>query len=183
MSIISIIAIVGLSLLGVGYGILNDNLNLDFSIATGYITPEFKSNDINEEGNFSVLLSGDTCSINGTAYPGTNENVSVKIINNGSLPIVCDNELIGVNEMINHNIIISIPDNRWQTSDEDANQYYRDDNIMKNSDMVEQEEVSDIQKQIYSIQEEINNIQKEMDRLNTVDKFKFRYEIPFEQGI
>lgn len=100
-----------LNLMGISYGVWNDSVDLDFSISTGHMNPEFYIDGSSSISDLNLLLSGDnsTLYIEGEVYPGFNEKINVEIINNGSIPVVLNQDIVDVNETIDVNIPIAIP--------------------------------------------------------------------------
>ena len=74
-SIMCITTILLLNFMGISYGIWGDNLNLDFSIATGYINTQFSGENIkvvgNKKGELTLNFTNErTLMIDGWCYPG-----------------------------------------------------------------------------------------------------------------
>lgn len=199
MSIVCIAAIVGLSAMGIGYGYWTDSLNIGVSVTTGNINQAFLTQ--NGNGDLSLTLSEDgrTLYISGEVYPSFNDNIIVKVIDNGSIPSVFSgeikeslvNEIADVIEqdhsgysrysLIDEDIIKTFEINISPGNDDTMMQGFYSINQIETFDI--QDEVTDIQLEINSIEEEINSIQEEIDRLNIIEERQFIYELQFEQGI
>ena len=171
MSIVCIAAIVGLSAMGIGYGYWTDSLNIGVSVTTGYMKPGF----ISDGGNSRLSKDGNTLFIDREVYRGHDGDISVEIINSGSIPIDFENSKIDINETIEYKIPISIPET--QLNIPEISLVYREE-----TPGIE-DKVTDIQLEINSIEEIINSIQEEIYRLNIIEKYNFKYELQFEQGI
>ncbi len=112
MSVIYITSIVSLSLMGLGYGMWNDDLNLNVSTTTGKLNARFNPSSSYIDGLYlSVSNEGKILEITGEVYPGFNQETSVEIINNGTIPFIFDDKEIEVGGSISYPISISIPGN------------------------------------------------------------------------
>ncbi len=91
--IILVVAMIMVNLLGVSYAYWSDNLNMDVSMSTGYIEPYFISDDIaisdDSEGEITAsIIDNDTIEITGWCYPGFQKNISLKLGNSGTIPVI-----------------------------------------------------------------------------------------------
>jgi len=106
------ISIIMLNSLGVSYAYWNDNLNMNVSVSTGSIEPYFvwdgvEISDDSEEGMYlgvsetngvkhkskssgeitANFVDYNTIEITGWCYPGFKKDISLKLGNNGSIPV------------------------------------------------------------------------------------------------
>lgn len=199
MSIICITAIVGLGAMGVGYGYWTDSLNIGIRVTTGNINQMFLAQSSNEELSLIVSPDGRTLSITGKVLPNSDDNIIVKVVDNGSIPSVFSGEIKestvgGILEMKEQDDYIH---SRYYLTNDDVIKTFEininpnnDNTMMQGLYLINeaktfdiQEEITDIQSQINRVEEEIKGIQNEINRLNITEEHEFIYELQFEQGI
>ncbi len=196
--IIYITAIISLSLMGVGYGMWTDGLNINVNLTTGNIRPnaQVKSTgygdlniDVSEDGQ-NILLSGEV-------YPSFNEDITIKILDNGTVPVILDSIKAETSEiaelsqqkkaryglfssMIKDDVIeifnlsISPPESE-------------NENVMMRSATYSlqaiTEEEDEIQSEINQLEREIEELEAEIERLNVTEHHEFKYTLNFIQGL
>lgn len=198
MSIIYMASIVSLSLMGIGYGYWNNELNLGVSITTGKINPQVRVNNY-DNGSLDFILSEDdrVVYITGQIYWNSSEDISIKIIDNGSIPVILEDiSVVSTSEIVDLNKQSRPRYGLSSFTNDDVLEIFElsitptiDDNeyiMMQRSIFSIQESLQEddkIQSKINAIQQEINEIQNEIDRLNIIEHHKFRYDLRFMQGI
>lgn len=199
MSIVCIVAIVGLSAMGIGYGYWTDSLNIGVSVTTGNTGITAVVEGYSEGLNSEVSEDGRKLYIYGNVIANYNDSLTVKVIDNGSIPSIfsgkineyVDNEIAEIKEqnysrysrysLAEDDVIKTFEINISPSDGNTMNQGFYSISQMEINGI--QDEVSDIQLRINSIEEEINGIQKEIERLNVTENHEFKYELQFEQGI
>ncbi|MEA5094001.1 MAG: hypothetical protein VB128_03500 [Sedimentibacter saalensis] len=180
---IFICIIFSMSITGVGYAAWNDDAAINLSYKTGFIDPVFimdSSESIITVKNGALSLTpsqnGNTLIVKGEVYPDFNENILVKIMDDGTIPTVF-NELsekkgnvseLNINKNINKNIE-SFTLNISPNNDEELMQLYESFSTFN-------EESSSLEQQIEILREKINYYSKER-------KYEFEYKLSFEQGL
>lgn len=171
MSSIYIATIVSLGLMGAGYGYWNDNLNLDVSITTGNINGCFNPTISYIEGLcLSVSGDGRTLYIEGEVHPGFNQDISVEVINDGTIPFIFEDRVIGVNESISYPISISVPASDLTTSTGSMESF-------GNSVMTMGYDESAI------IAQQIQEIDELIQSLDVTEYYGYTEELEIEQGL
>lgn len=172
-----------MSITGVGYAAWNDDAAINLSYKTGFIDPVFimdSSESIITVKNGALSLTpsqnGNTLIVKGEVYPDFNENILVKIMDDGTIPTVF-NELsekkgnvseLNINKNINKNTE-SYTLNISPNNDEELMQLYESFSTFN-------EESSSLEQQIEILREKINYYSKER-------KYEFEYKLSFEQGL
>ncbi len=180
---IFICIIFSMSITGVGYAAWNDDAAINLSYKTGFIDPVFimdSSESIMTVKNGALSLTpsqdGNTLIVKGEVYPDFNENILVKIMDDGTIPTVF-NELsekkgnvseLNINKNINKNTE-SFTLNISPNNDEELMQLYESFSTFN-------EESSSLEQQIEILREKINYYSKER-------KYEFEYKLSFEQGL
>ncbi|WP_312832338.1 hypothetical protein [Sedimentibacter saalensis] len=180
---IFICIIFSMSITGVGYAAWNDDAAINLSYKTGFIDPVFimdSSESIITVKNGALSLTpsqnGNTLIVKGEVYPDFNENILVKIMDDGTIPTVF-NELsekkgnvseLNINKNINKNTE-SFTLNISPNNDEELMQLYESFSTFN-------EESSSLEQQIEILREKINYYSKER-------KYEFEYKLSFEQGL
>lgn len=172
-----------MSIIGVGYAAWNDDTTINLSYKTGFIDPVFimdSSESIMTVKNGALSLTpsqdGNTLIVIGEVYPDFNENILVKIMDNGTIPTVF-NELsekkgnvseLNINKNVNKNTE-SFTLNVSPNNDEELMQLYESFSTLD-------EESLSLEQQIEILKEKINLYSKER-------KYEFEYKLSFEQGL
>lgn len=198
ISAICIASIIFLNLMGVGYGHWNDGLNVDVNVITGNIDPKAYVVDYTSL-SINTSKDGRTVEISGNIYKGTQENLRIKITNEGSIPVV----LKGINTVKNSEIV-SLNEMRYGLSTlekKDIGEFELSishegdnyENIIQNIFAIDEiseeepeeksEEEDEIQKRIDTLFEEIKLIEDEINRLRIIENHEFKYDLSFIQGI
>lgn len=181
--LIFICIIMSMSIIGVGYAAWNDDTTINLSYKTGFIDPVFM---IDSDKSFSKLINGalsltqsedgNTLIVKGEVYPDFNEDISVKIMDKGTIPTVF-NEFseengnvseLNINKHINkktESFTLSISPN----NDEELMDLYESYSNLN-------EESLSLEQQIEILKEKINLYSKER-------KYEFEYKLSFEQGL
>lgn len=176
-----------MSIIGVGYAAWNDDTTINLSYKTGFIDPVFM---INSDNSFSKLKNGalsltqsedgNTLIVKGEVYPDFNEDLLLKIMDNGTIPTVF-NELseengnvseLNINKSTNKNInkkTESFTLNISPNNDEELMDLYE-------SYSINNEESLSLEQQIEILKKKINLYSKER-------KYEFEYKLSFEQGL
>lgn len=175
--------IVSMSLMGIGYAVWNDGTKMNVTMKTGFVEPLFYlENNVEtfNDGKLSLSLSDDrrTLNIEGEVYPKFNEDLTIKIIDEGTIPSVfksLDEQDEDISEL-----------NRY--SDNKRNDLYVNDNYIESFklkinpdsdngfDSYQSQELSGLEQAIEALKEEIRLYDREED-------FKFKYVLNFEQGL
>lgn len=180
---IFICIIMSMSIIGVGYAAWNDDTTINLSYETGFIDPVFmidghKSFSKLKNGELSLTQSedGNTIIIKGEVYPNFNEDLLLKIIDNGTIPTVFNEiseENSNVSELnINKNIdkkTESFTLNISPNNDEELMDLY--------------ESYSDINEESLSLEQQIEILKEKINLYNKVRKYEFEYKLSFEQGL
>lgn len=195
ISMIFITAIISLSLIGVGYGYWNDGLNIYTTITVGNINPEAYIVDYSSL-NINTTDDGSTIKLSGDIYRGSNENLKIRILDKGTIPVVLeeittitDSEIVDLNRQgkMNYGLfslskddiveefqLIISHDGNHNISDF-VNYSFINDEVLEARD--------EIQTKISVISEEIRQLEEELSRLNQEEYHTFRYDLLFIQGI
>lgn len=197
MSAIYLAAIVSLSLVGVGYGHWSNGLNLDINLTTGNIDPQAHVADYSSL-SISSSEDGRTIEISGDMYPGTYEDLGIKILDKGSIPVILEDiSTSNSSEIVDFNHQSRMRSGLFSLSEDEVVEEFRlsiapatvdyNDNILMESYSytIEEslEEDDEIQRKINAIYEEIKQLENEIDRLNVIENHNFEYELLFIQGI
>lgn len=92
-SIVFIVTIVALSSMGVGYGAWDESLNIDISISTGRLDPQFTGYEFrieNGEGDICINQTGKNIDIQGWCTPGATGVITAYVTNRGTIPVKSD---------------------------------------------------------------------------------------------
>lgn len=193
MSILYISSILALSFMGVGYAAWNDGLNLDMAITTGnteslFAAINISNKDLDDGEWISLTLSNDkkTLYIDGEVYPTFNGNIPIKILDNGSIPVILKN--------IDYDNGADITKLKEEGKNKYSRRSFVKEDVVETFDLnINPDNVNDakngnkdnIRKQIYSLenQDEISNLQEQIDQYNTEEEYDFEYELLLEQAL
>ena len=174
-------SIIMVNLLGVSYAYWNDNINITASISTGYIQPRFIGDEYNMVGNSKAsrsreevedesigeitarFINDNTLEISGWCYPNYNENISVRVGNDGTIPITYK----GMEADDEDGIVKKI-----QYKGSNIKEYSRE-LVYGNQDMIETKDEEDIK----------IHIQTENEGKIKYGNRSFTYQLQFEQGL
>ena len=187
-SIIYITTIIALSFMGVGYAAWSSGLNLDIDLTTGYIQgriKEINNRDLNlEDGEWiSFRFSDDnqTLYIDGEVYPTFNENIPLKIANEGSIPIKIS-DIASTHDR-------DITELKEETRGKYSRRSYIDEDVVEcfqlniKPDNDRENDHSRMQRDSIEEQDEISNLQDKIDQYNTKQEYEFIYEFLLEQSL
>lgn len=120
-----------LNLIGVSYGVWNDNLDADFFVDTGYFQVDIEEISIDKEGDGDIEArisdkgDKDIVDISGWCFPGFNGNITLKVRNTGTVPMKYINPKTNQEEYLNPNeyseIVKPISDFIVSTQEDNAN--------------------------------------------------------------
>lgn len=188
--LIFITAIISLSVMGIGYAAWNDNTKINVYMETGFINPVFSIKDAQrdfEDGDFRYSISdnGKVLEITGTVYHEFNENIPIKIIDEGSIPsvyteldIVYENEISDINENLDKRIkSLNTYDNYVQSFDVNINP----DNNLQSRRFNETFSCGD--DEISNLEQAIRELENEIRQYEEVGDYSFEYILNFEQGL
>lgn len=198
LPVFCITAIISLSLIGVGYGMWNDGLNVDVNINTGNV--DLTSSVDSEFGDLIIDSSDDgkTIYFSGEVYQDFKEHIEIKVLDTGTVPLelkevkeVNTSEIAELNQQIKarYGLFSIIKDDvigEFNLNISPPTEDISEDMMMQRSvfsmqDIAEEED--EIQRKINSIYEEINELQSEIDKLNVTEDYKFEYILHFIQRI
>lgn len=128
-SILYISVIAALNLIGFGYAMWEDNLNVNFSLSTGNANANFMGEPIiSGYGEIYTYLSEDkkTLFIDGEYYPSSIIDISISVEDSGTVPVVLNNKnnfsalsldtsISTLQELSDKEFIVSIQSNRGAT--------------------------------------------------------------------
>jgi hypothetical protein len=180
--------IMSMSFIGVGYAEWNDSLSIDLSIKTGFTCKNFdvgnyKSYD-DGELYFTVSDDGDTLIIKGKVYPTFNEDLTINLVDSGSLPSIIadiqdiqdeDNDISTLKGSIN-NQRTAFYNNEIKDSFNINIKPEVNNNII-NQLNAESFEYDD---EVSSLEEEVANLNNEISAYKTIEKRNFKYTISYE---
>lgn len=199
MTVIYIATIVSLSIMGIGYGLWSDELQVNVSITTGNIGIDAQVYN-NGYGNLSIDVSDDKPSIyiSGEIYRDFEEDITINIVDDGTVPFVLENisavstseiedlsrqerARYGLSSFIRNDVVetLQLSISAVEEDSEEESMMMQDYTLDKET----YEEVDELQRKINTIQQEIDDIQREIDRLNIVEQYHFEYVLQFVQGI
>ncbi len=189
-NIIFLSIIFSMSIIGVGYASWNDDTKINLSLKTGFIKPIFYLDDeipSFSDGDLILSLSddGNTLLLTGEVYPTFNKNITIKIIDEGTIPSVykdlkqSDENISELdvnskgkqmkNMSINKDYIESFELNISPNKNENEKELNNNINVYSN-------EVPSLEQQIQILEEQINEYEKEKN-------YEFKYVINFEQSL
>lgn len=188
--VIFIATILSMSILGVGYSSWEDNNNIRLSIKTGFINPVFYVE--NEKISFGdeklVLIPSDdgrTLYVEGNVYPSFNNDVSIKIIDEGSIPSVFNNLY---EDSDNIATLTGLSNSKQKRSSlkikNDYIEFFEinispdcDNNVQSsNTKTVFNDSISELENEIETLKDKIRLYDRE-------ENYEFEYILSFEQGI
>lgn len=120
-SILYISTIAALNLIGFGYAMWEDNLNVNFSLATGNASVNFvDGSTVSGYGKIDTYLLDDkkTLFIEGEYYPSSNIDISISVEDCGTVPVVLDKvissdtDISTLQELPDKDFIVNIQSNR-----------------------------------------------------------------------
>ena len=182
--------IFSMSIIGAGYATWNEDTQINLSLKTGYLDPVlFLENDEIAFGDEKLKLElsddGRTLDIKGEVFPSFNEDISIKIIDEGSIPSVFsdlyeENDDIAVLKGLSnskHKSMLNTSSDYIESfeiniSPENDNSKMKSSNI----DFSSSDEISKLEHEIEKLEEDIRLYNKE-------ENYRFEYIISFEQGL
>jgi len=182
--------IFSMSIIGAGYATWNEDTQINLSLKTGYLDPVlFLGNDEITFGDEKLKLElsddGRTLDIKGEVFPSFNEDISIKIIDEGSIPSVFsdlyeENDDIAVLKGLSnskHKSMLNTSSDYIESfeiniSPENDNSKMKSSNI----DFSSSDEISKLEHEIEKLEEDIRLYNKE-------ENYRFEYIISFEQGL
>ncbi|MDF2884120.1 MAG: hypothetical protein K0R54_4686 [Clostridiaceae bacterium] len=188
--VIFLATILSMSILGVGYSSWEENNNIRLSVKTGFINPVFYVDD--EKISFGdeklVLIPSDdgrTLYVEGEVYPSFNNDISIKIIDEGSIPSVFNN-LYENNDNIA--TLTGLSNSKQQRSSLNIKNDYIESfeiNINPNCDnKIQSSEANTISKgSITELENEIEMLKEKIRLYDREENYDFEYVLSFEQGI
>jgi hypothetical protein len=188
--VIFLATILSMSILGVGYSSWEENNNIRLSVKTGFINPVFYVDD--EKISFGdeklVLIPSDdgrTLYVEGEVYPSFNNDISIKIIDEGSIPSVFNN-LYENNDNIA--TLTGLSNSKQQRSSLNIKNDYIESfeiNINPNCDnKIQSSEANTISKgSISELENEIEMLKEKIRLYDREENYDFEYVLSFEQGI
>lgn len=196
--IIYLSAIISLSLMGVGYGFWTDGLNVDVNITTGNANGTLQYEGAGY-GDLDIGISDDgkRLSFTGEVYPDFKENIKIKVLDTGTVPLVLekiqnvetsDIEELSLERKTRFGLFSYFKDDVIETFNLKISPPEEEtmDIIMERSTFSMQgvnEDEDKIQSKINKLEREIEDLEAEIDRLNVTEKYNFRYILNFIQGI
>ena len=191
MSIIYLSMISSLSLMGVGYAAWNSGLTIETELKIGNTDPLFHVEDDrinNDDGELKCILTDDkkNLTIEGKIYPSFNEDIEIRIVDEGSIPSVFNDMEKGDSEISELNNGVRSKYSRMANTRNDYLETF-DLNINSNNHLKEQEDSSirfsrsnddssGLEGQIERLKDEIRLYDQEED-------YEFKYKLLFEQGL
>ncbi|MGB4440365.1 MAG: hypothetical protein WBJ13_14330 [Sedimentibacter sp.] len=182
--IIFISIILSMSIIGVGYAAWNDDTKIDLLLTTGFINPVFLlENEKIEYGDENLILSlsddRHTLYIAGEVYPSYNEELTIKIVDEGSIPSVLndlhenDDDISALNVFSDLNI------------SNDCIESFKL-NISPNSEypgIIQDDAYSGLNDEISKFEREIEILREEIKLYDREENYDFEYILLFEQGL
>lgn len=181
--IIFISIIVSMSIMGIGYAAWNDSTKISLTMKTGFIEPLFylDNNQVTyNDGKLIFSLSDDrrTLNIEGKVYPNFNEDLTIKIIDEGTIPSVfkgLDEQDENISEL-----------NRY--SENARNNLYVNDNQIESFKLkinLDRDNDYDVysSKEKLELEQAIEAKKNEINLYDREENFEFKYVLNFEQGL
>jgi len=182
--------IFSMSIIGAGYATWNEDTKINLSLTTGYLDPVlFLENDEIAFGDERLKLElsddGRTLDIRGEVFPSFNEDIFIKIIDEGSIPSVL-NGLYEENDDIA--VLKGLSNSKQRSSLNISSDYIESFEInispesdndkieLSNIDSSSSDEISKLEHAIEQLKEDIRLYNKE-------ENYRFEYIISFKQGI
>jgi len=179
-----------MSIIGAGYATWNEDTKINLSLTTGYLDPVlFLENDEIAFGDERLKLElsddGRTLDIRGEVFPSFNEDIFIKIIDEGSIPSVL-NGLYEENDDIA--VLKGLSNSKQRSSLNISSDYIESFEInispesdndkieLSNIDSSSSDEISKLEHAIEQLKEDIRLYNKE-------ENYRFEYIISFKQGI
>ncbi len=189
--IIFISIVLSMSIMGVGYATWNDETQINLSLKTGFIRPQFvidRTKEAFDDGKlfFSVSNDGRKLSIEGEVYPSFNEDISIQISDEGTIPSMF-NDLYKDDENISELDINS--------KEKQKNSFYINNDNMESFKLNinpnnNNEEAGQLNKYYSSSNDNISKLNQEIERLkeeirlyNKEENYEFQYILTFEQSL
>lgn len=201
ISIMYISTILALSFIGVGYAAWSGDISMSFSIDTGKLQGsigDIKKSKINfddgESISFKYSNENRNLSLVGEVYPTFDEEIPIKIIDEGNVPVKFGNiDLVKAAEisklkeeskgkfrratLIEENIITSLGLNISPENNKDSDSgLYKDIKKVKRYSIEEQDNTS-------GLEEQISNLKRQIDEYDTEEEYDFEYELLLEQDL
>jgi len=176
--------------MGIGYAAWNDGTKINVSMKTGFIKPVFLLEGVEkfDNGQLVYSLSTDrrTLNITGNVYPSFDEDIPIKIIDEGSIPSVyTDLEIISEDEISVLNEYSGKQRKSLNINDDYIEHFEL--NINPDSDYKEarrfNEALFDTGDEISNLEEAIENLKKEIELYDTEIPYTLNYILNFEQGL
>ena len=197
--IIYITAIISLSLMGVGYGMWTDGLNINVDLTIGN-TGTQAIIDRTKYGDLMIDISddGQIISLKGEVYPDFVKDINIVIKDTGTVPLVFngmeedgDNEIAELSQQkkAKYGLFSSmIKDDVIETFNLSISpQESESENMMMRSATYSlqaiTEEEDEIQSEINQLEREIEELEEEIERLNITEHHEFKYTLNFIQGL
>jgi len=188
--VIFLVTILSMSILGVGYSSWEDNNNIRLSVKTGFINPVFYvENEKISYGDEKLVLTpsddGRTLYVEGEVYPSFNNDISIKIIDEGTIPSVFNN-LYENNDNIA--TLTGLSNSKQQRSSLNIKNDYIESfeiNISPDCDnKVQSSEVNTNSKgNISDLENEIEILKEKIRLYDKEENYEFEYILSFEQGL
>ncbi|NYB74278.1 hypothetical protein HZF24_08985 [Sedimentibacter hydroxybenzoicus DSM 7310] len=189
--LIFISLIISLSIMGIGYAAWNDGTKINVSMKTGFIKSVFlldNTKDKFKDGElfYSLSQGGRVLDITGEVYPSFNKDITIKIIDEGTIPSGysgleedAENEISELNEYsgkqrknlnihenyIEHFELKINPDSNY----EEARQF--------------NEAFSNISGEISNLEQAINELEAKIRLYDNKRNYRFEYVLNFEQEL
>ena len=172
--------ILSVCLLGVGYAAWSNNVKTIVTITTGFLKPAFLlENDSIKfpEGELALCLSddGNTLYIEGEVYSDFNEDIIIKIVDEGSIPSVLNDVDEDEGEVSSFEMREQSNIKSFEKEDLEYSINISPDNNFKN--------VKYNAYDVWDIEKQIENLKKEIELYNQKENYKFEYILSFEQDI
>lgn len=181
--IIFISIIISMSIIGVGYATWDDGTQINLSLKTGFIKPLFllENERINfNNGKLSLSLHDNrrTLHIDGEIYPSFNEDISIKIADEGTIPSVFEDLYKEDKNISDLNIDSSFNKNNIESFELNINPNSDDDKLRKLS-----ENCINSNAKIIKLDQEIEDLKEKIKLYNKEENYEFQYILTFNQGL
>lgn len=181
--IIFISIIISMSIIGVGYATWDDGTQINLSLKTGFIKPLFllENERINfNNGKLSLSLHDNrrTLHIDGEIYPSFNEDISIKIADEGTIPSVFEDLYKEDKNISDLNIDSSFNKNNIDSFELNINPNSDDDKLRKLS-----ENCINSNAKIIKLDQEIEDLKEKIKLYNKEENYEFQYILTFNQGL
>ncbi len=172
-----------MSIIGVGYATWDDGTQINLSLKTGFIKPLFllENERINfNNGKLSLSLHDNrrTLHIDGEIYPSFNEDISIKIADEGTIPSVFEDLYKEDKNISDLNIDSSFNKNNIDSFELNINPNSDDDKLRKLS-----ENCINSNAKIIKLDQEIEDLKEKIKLYNKEENYEFQYILTFNQGL